>query len=78
VFEGVCTIVASGRGNDCGGYFHTASVLHILHSTKLHVTHDLKRAIAKGDSFFRIVTKKARCGGYRQHPNNQYGYDKFY
>ena len=31
-----------------------------------------------GDSFFRIVTKKARCGGYRQHPNNQYGYNKFY
>jgi len=53
-------------------------IVAVIFTQLVYVTNDLKCAIAKGDSFFRIVTKKARCGGYRQHPNNQYGYDKFY
>lgn len=62
--KGVCIIVVSGRGNDCGGYFYIVSVLYILYSMKLYVMDDLKCVIVKGDSFFCIVIKKVRCGGY--------------
>jgi hypothetical protein len=53
-------------------------VLPVVLLPQLHIAHKLKGSVAKRNGFFGVAAKKARGGGYRQHPNNQYGYNKFY